>query len=228
MALDVIKKFYSERRVRRAVQATLDIRVTAATDDRGNHWIILQVVWAGIDIAIVIGLDAVGVAVKLQIDPEAGIRENGVAEDGVVGGSGVMHPDSGEKGTTHRSAPAVEGDDVARVRVGAAYGIVMTVNGDPARGVAQRLCACDIGADYVTLDKVAGGVLSEDHTRVAIVAGDEITGRRPRSGCQPADYITRAAGIEIHASVGIRQGDCSCDICANEVSLHRVVRGATP
>src|SRR5437867_12408857 len=124
-----------------------------------------------------------------------------------------MHQDSGEKATTHRGAPAVEGDDVARVRVGAAYGIVMTVNGDPARGVAQRGCACDIGADYVTLDKVAGGGLSADHTRVAIVAGDEMTGRRPRSGGQPADYMTRAAGSENQAAVGIRRAVCSGDIC---------------
>jgi hypothetical protein len=55
----------------------------------------LQIVRPGIDIAIVIGLDAVGVAVKLQIDPEAGVRENGVAEDRVVDRGGVMHPDSG-------------------------------------------------------------------------------------------------------------------------------------
>jgi len=79
----------------------------------------------------------------------------------------------------------------------------MTVNGDPARGVAQRLCACDIGADDVTLDKVAGGVLSEDHTRVAIVARDQIAGRRAGSSCQAADDGIGDATIEIHANVRV-------------------------
>ena len=87
----------------------------------------MQIIRTGIGIAIVIGLDAVRVAVKLQIDPEAGIRENGVAEQGVVDGAGVMHPNSGARGTTHRSA-AVEGDDVARACVRAAYGVAWTVN----------------------------------------------------------------------------------------------------
>jgi len=97
IALAVVKKFNSEGCTGRAVQTALNVGVPTPADDRGDYWIILQIVWARIDIAIVIGLDAVGVAVKLQIDPEAGVRENGVAEDGVVDGAGVMHPDSGEK-----------------------------------------------------------------------------------------------------------------------------------
>src|SRR5215831_14742211 len=111
---------------------------------------VLQIIRAWARITMDNGLDAVGVAVILQIDPEAGIRENGVAEQGVVDSGVVMHPDSGKKGTTaHQIAPAVEGNDVACVRVGAAHGVVVPVNEDPA-SVAQRLCACDIGADYVT------------------------------------------------------------------------------
>jgi len=166
----------------------------------------LQIIRPSIDVAIVIGLDAVRVAVKLQIDPEAGVRENGVAEQGVVDGAGVVHPDSGEKGITVRSAPAIKGDDVARVRVRPAHGIVVTVNGDPTGGVAQRLCACDIGADDVTLDEVARGILSEGQGRVAIVARNKIAGRRAGSGCQSAEVATRDASIEIHAKVRIAEG----------------------
>ena len=88
----------------------------------------MQIIRPGIHIAIVIGLDAVGVAVKLQIDPEAGVRENGVAENGVVDGGGVMHPDSGARGITHRSAAAIEGDDVALPSARAAYHVVVAVN----------------------------------------------------------------------------------------------------
>jgi hypothetical protein len=78
-----------------------------------------------------------------------------------------MHPDSGAKGITRDGA--VEGDDVARVRVGAAHGVVVTVNENSAR-VGQRLCACDIGANDVALDKVGGTVESEDETGVASIA----------------------------------------------------------
>jgi hypothetical protein len=74
------------------------------------------------------GLHAVGVAVILQIDPEAGVRENGISKDGVVYGGGVMHKDSGKKSITHRSAAAVEGDDVPRASGRAAHGIVVAVN----------------------------------------------------------------------------------------------------
>lgn len=88
----------------------------------------MQIIRPGIDIAIVVGLDAVGVAVKLQIDPEAGVGENGVAEDGVVDGGSVVHPNSGETWTTHRSAAAVEGDDVALAGSRAANGVIVAVN----------------------------------------------------------------------------------------------------
>ena len=124
----VVKKFYPEGCTGCAIQAALNIGAATATKNCGNNRIILQIVWPGIGIAIVIGLDAVGVAVKLQIDPEAGVRENGISKDGVVDGGGVMHPDSGKKGITHRSIAAVEGDDVARACVRAAYGVAWTVN----------------------------------------------------------------------------------------------------
>src|SRR5262249_59967382 len=116
------------------------------------------------------GHGGVGAAHIRQMDPEVAIRENRVAEQGVVDGGVVMHPASGKKGTTaHQIAPAVEGNDVACVRVGAAHGVVVPVNEDPAR-VAQRLCAGDIGADDVALDEGAGGAGCEDHTSVANVA----------------------------------------------------------
>ena len=185
----------------------------------------MQTIRPSIDIAIVIGFDTVWVAVKHQIDPEAGVRENLVADQRVVDGGSVMHLDSGVTGIAHRRAAAVEGDDVARVRVGAAHGVVMTANEDPAR-VAQRLCACDIGANDVTLDEIAGGVLCKDHTCVAIVARDQIPGRRAWSGCQAADNAIRDASIEIHANVGITEGDCSGDVRTNEVALDRVVRSS--
>lgn len=134
-----------------------------------------------------------------------------------------MHPDSGVEGVTHWAA-AVEGDDVARVWVRPAYRVVMTVNCDAARDVAKRLCACDIGSDDVTLNEIAGGVLSEGHTRVAIVARNQIAGRRAGSSCQAADLGPRDASIETQAKIGITEGDCARDISANEVALHRVVR----
>lgn len=184
----------------------------------------MQIIRPGIDIAIVIGLDAVGVAVILQIDTEAGVRETGVTQDSVVDRAGVMNPDSGARSITHRSAPAIEGDDVARVSGRTANSVIMSVNLYAARGIAQRLCACDIGADDVTLNEVAGGVLSEDQTRVAIVARDQIARRRAGSSCQASDGAVRDASIEIHAKVWITQGDCACNIRADKVALDGIVR----
>src|ERR671935_3152077 len=138
-----------------------------------------------------------------------------------------MHPDSGERGITHRRAAAVEGDDVARLSHRAAHGVVVAVvNGDPARGVAQRLCACDIGADDITLDEVAGRVLSEDHTRVAIVARDQIARRVAGLSRLATDEVTRDATVEIHANVWISQSDFSGAIRTDEVALDRVVRSS--
>ena len=128
VTLRVVKKFYPEGCTGCAIQAALNIGAATATKNCGNNRIILQIVRPSIDIAIVIGLDAVGVAVKLQIDPEAGVRENGISKDGVVYGGGVMHPDSGTRGTTHRRAASVEGDDVARASGRAADGVIGTVN----------------------------------------------------------------------------------------------------
>src|SRR5262249_42097650 len=140
MALGVIKKFCPKRRIRRTIQTPLDGRAAATTACRVQHWIVLQIIWVGVCVAIVVRLDAVGVAVILQIDPEAGVRENGVAEQSVVDAPSVIPPDPGKKGITHRGPPAVEGDDVTRVRVSAAYGVVMTIDQDAAQ-ITQRLCA---------------------------------------------------------------------------------------
>src|ERR1043166_4454880 len=84
IALRVVKKFYSESCTRCAVQTALNVSAGTTTDRGCEHGIILQIIRPGIEIAIVIRVDAVGVAVKLQVDPEAGIRENGVAKNGVV------------------------------------------------------------------------------------------------------------------------------------------------
>ena len=63
-----------------------------------------------------------------------------------------MHPDSGGRGITDRSAAAVEGDDVARVRIRAAYSVAGTINLNAGRKVPQRLSAGDVGTDDVALD----------------------------------------------------------------------------
>src|SRR5262249_14529422 len=104
----------------------------------------------------------------------------------------------------------------------AAYGVVVSVNADPAGEVAQRLCACDIGSDDVTLDEVAGTIGSEEHTTVAVVARDQIAGRRAWSTCQAADNSIRDAAIEIQANIRVTECDCACDIRANEVALHGI------
>ena len=208
-----------------AVQSSRHHHAAAATSGCCDHRIVLQTIRPGAGIAMDDGLHTVGVAVKLQVDPEAGVRENGVAEDCVVDGGVVMHPDSGEKGITHRSAAAVEGDDVARVGGGAAYRIVVTVNNDPARRVGQRLSAGDVGADNIALDEVAGAAGSEDNTGVASIAGDQIAGRCTRSSCQAADEVIGGA-IDVYACVRVRQGDCACNVCADEVALDRVVGSA--
>ena len=54
----------------------------------------MQAIRSGITIAIVVGLDAIGIAVELQIDPEAGVRENGISKNGIFNRDGVVHPDS--------------------------------------------------------------------------------------------------------------------------------------
>jgi hypothetical protein len=85
MALNVIKKLYTERRVRRAIQAPLNIDAATTTDDRGDDRKVLQIICASIDIAMIVGVvNACGRAGDLQLDPEAEIRENGVAENGVI------------------------------------------------------------------------------------------------------------------------------------------------
>src|SRR5262249_11587361 len=132
-----------------------------------------------------------------------------------------MHLDSGDTGITNRSAAAVEGDDVPRVRVCAAYGVIVTVN-QYALPVAQRLCACDIGSDDVTLDEVAGTVGSEKHSIGTIIARDQIAGRRTGGSCQAADHSIRDETIEVQANVRITEGDCACDIRANKVALHGI------
>src|SRR6516165_8549813 len=100
----------------------------------------------------------------------------------------------------------------------------MAVNSEPAREVAQRLCACDIRADDVTLDDVAGAVLPEGHTRVAIVARDQIARRSAGSGCEAAYKCVRDATIETQANVWTTQSDGSGYIRANEVTLDCMIR----
>ena len=129
---------------------------------------------------MVVRLDAIGIAVILQIDPEVGVRENKVAEQRVVDRGVVMHPDSSAKRAARDAA--VEGDDVARPRGRAAYRVIVPVNKNAAR-VGQRLRACDIGPDDITLDEVAGTVESDDYTGVASIARDQIARRRAGSSC---------------------------------------------
>src|ERR1700751_5173705 len=69
-----------------------------------------------------------------------------------------------------------------------------------------------------------GAGRKENNTRAAIVARDQIARRRARSGCESADKVVSA--LRIHAYVRVGQSDCSCDVGANEIALHRVVRSA--
>ena len=108
-----------------------------------------------------------------------------------------------------------------RVGVCAAHGVVVPVNLNATREIAKSVCTCDIGTDDVALDEIAGTARSEDHTKVAIVARDQIAGRRAGISCQTADQVTREATIEIQTNVWIRQSDCSGYVRANKVALHR-------
>src|SRR5262249_53490841 len=139
-----------------------------------------------------------------------------------------MHKDSCDTGITHRSAAAVEGDDVARVSVRAADSVVVTIDQDAAR-IAQRLCAGNIGANNVALEEIAGGVLSDDYTKVASagIGRDQIARRRTGTSCQTADHSISDATIEIQANVWTTQSDCASYIRANEVALHGMVRSAS-
>jgi hypothetical protein len=176
------------------------------------------------------GIDAIHVAIRLQIDPEACVREDRISKNGVVDGAGVMHPDSGETGNAYGGG-AVEGDNVGRSDGRAAHGVVVPVNQyalPRLDATHERLRASDIGADDVTLDNVAGTVGSENQTRVAnaTVARDQIAGRRAGSGCQAPDKRIQDAAIEIHANVRVRHRLRSSYIRTYEVALHRVVRSA--
>jgi len=152
MALGVIEKFYPEGRVRRGIQASQNVGTTATTENEGNHGIILQIVWAGDIVAVVICCDAARtIEGNDQIDAKAAIREDGVTQDGVV--NRAVATDN-YAGVTYAALTAVEGDDVTRTRDRAAHGCIMTGNED-ALVVAQRLCACDIRADDVALNKCA-------------------------------------------------------------------------
>ena len=55
--------------------------------------------------------------------------------------------------TSHKVT--IEGDDIACARLRATDGRVRGFNAD-ARGIAQRLRACNVGANDVALDNVAG------------------------------------------------------------------------
>jgi hypothetical protein len=130
VALGISEKFYPEGRVRRAIQATLNGRATAATMGRGEHWIVLQIIRAGVGIAVVIGCHAARVfGATNKIDSETAVREDGIAENGVVdrgdGGVSDHYP-----GVIHITRAAVKGDDVARANGRAANGIVVAINGN--------------------------------------------------------------------------------------------------
>src|SRR4029077_6395815 len=176
-----------------AVQTSAKGDLAAATRCHRDERIGLKIIRAGARVAMDVHCDAArALGAAEQIDSETAVGENRVAEDGVVDGSVAGDAYSDEIwSTTHG---AVEGDDVARAGGRAAYRVVMTINLDADR-VAQGLRACDIGADDVTLDDSALNRAAKSPTKVTIITRDEITWRRPRRGCQPADDIISVAGI---------------------------------
>src|SRR5712692_2776648 len=91
---------------------------------------------------------APGIVGRLQIDAETGMREDGVAENGVVDVPGVYL--DGYSGTKAIARSTIEGDDVARAGGRATNGVVVAgvaavINHENAHLViAQRVSACDI------------------------------------------------------------------------------------
>src|SRR4029077_6076276 len=147
-------------------------------------------------------VNAIGRAGDLQLDAEAEIRENGVAENGVVD---VPVPGvcSDHYSVTKEIARpiAVEGDDVARAGGRAANGVVVAgvaagINYQNALLViAQRLSACEIGADDVALDEIARRA-GHFHTSPRVTARDHIPRRRAGSSCQSADDSAGAKEVD--------------------------------
>jgi hypothetical protein len=172
----------------------LDSGVAATADSGGKHGIILQIVWAAIDVATIIGCHAArGLGATNQINADADVRENGVTENGVVDVrvEGCDLYSAGE--STVAPSRTVEGDDVALPSARAANGVVVAgvaavirhINGEVV--IAQRLSACDIRADNVALDKIARRA-GHQHTSPAI-GRDQIPRRRAGRSCQSADDI---------------------------------------
>jgi len=180
----------------------------------------LQIIRPGIDIAIVVGGDAaIAIEGKGQIDADTAIRENGVAEDGIVDGSvaSYNHP-----GAIYITLTAIEGDDVTRVSSATPHRRVVTRNVNPRPGVSQWLCPADVSANNVPLNQSVRCRGSENVQTNAAIAGDQITGRRAGSSYQPADDVIGTA-VDTDAFVRIGQGNCSVAIGANKVALNQVV-----
>src|SRR4029077_15857505 len=180
-------------------------------------------IWASDIIAVMIGRDtAPGIAGGLQIDAEAGVREDGVAENGVVDVPGV-YPDA-YSGTKAIAGSTVEGDDVARAGDHAAHGVVVAggaavINYVNAHlWISRRLSACDIRADNVALDEIARPT-GHVHT-IDTIARDQIPRRRAGRSCQSADDVFIRIDRDAQTP-RIWQGYCSRNVRADEVALNR-------
>jgi len=117
------EKLDPKRRAGSAVQRALNGGVAPVTTGGRQHRIVLQVIKPGIAIAMVIGCHAARVfGATNEIDADADVRENRVAENGVVDAGSDLYS-AGE--STITPSRTVEGDDVARASGRAAYGVVV-------------------------------------------------------------------------------------------------------
>lgn len=167
-------------------------RVGPVAGGGSQRWIVLQIVRPGIGVATIIGChEARGLGATKQIDADAGIRENGVAENGVVDVRGGCDLYSLTIATAWRNT--VEGDNVALSSARAANGVANAavagvINyGNSRPVIAQRLSACHIRANEVALDEIARAA-GHIHTIDAITR-DQIPRRRARRSCGSADDI---------------------------------------
>jgi hypothetical protein len=169
-----------------------------------QHREILQVVRARISVAGVVGRDAV----VPQIDPEAAVAVDGVAEERVAGARRRPRADP--------VAADVVGDQVPGAGGDPADGVVRGVegDGDSAGGVADPCRAGRVRPDEVPGDDVVRGVQVVDPHSLAAVAGEHVAPRRPSP-----DGVARGRGVDVDAVLGVGEGGRARRVRADVVAL---------
>ena len=210
----VHKELHMVHGVANAVERAGDRHRVDTGEGGDEHGEILQIIRARIGIARVVGRHAVA----FQVDAQAGVGENRIAQDRVAGGVESDDRDA---------VRSVSGDEVAVARGNPSNRVVerfaAAIAGDAVdehtrQTVAQELVSGDIGSDAVSLDDIEIGVdiLGADVDAVGI-SGDHVQDSSGRA----SDGVV--IGPHKHAVAGIAKDVRARGVGANQITLHVVV-----